>query len=150
MDKLFQSVALVQHCEGEQNRLLLRWQVDSNRLEFIVADRLNKESFRESVSREVAWQLDLDRKSDFVVSNMAQLSMEYVESLPDDSRQHVAVAFYNVHLFRRSALGSINVDPKNRWLSASEICEGKSNEGQTIDPRVVAWINKWNVIQPWQ
>ena len=150
MDKLFQSVALVQQSDSDANKMLLRWQAKSDQWEFIVADRLNSESFRESVTREVAWQLNLNRKTDFLVSNMAQLSMEYVEYLPDDSQRHVAVAFYNVHLFRRSALEFISNDPSNRWLSASEVCQGATNEGQAIDPRVVSWINKWSVVQPWQ
>jgi hypothetical protein len=150
MNKLFQSVALVQQSEGDRNKMLLRWKAESDWWEFIVADRLNKESFRESVTREVAWQLDLNRKTDFLVSNMAQLSMEYVETQPDNTQQHVAVAFYNVHLFRRTAVESISSDSTNRWMSASEVCQGETDEGQTIDPRVVSWINKRSVVQPWQ
>lgn len=150
MDKLFQSVALIHQSDGDRIKLLLNWQADSNWWAFIVAQRLNRESFRESVTREVAWQLNLDRKTDFLVSNMAQLSMEYVETLADDSHRHVAVAFYHVHLFRQSAFQTVSRDPSNRWISASEVCDGKTNDGQTIDPRVVSWINKWSVVQPWQ
>ncbi len=150
MDKLFQSVALVQHSESTQIQMLLRWQANRNRWEFIVGDRLNKESFRESVTREVAWQLNLNRKSDFLVSSMAQLSIEYVETRPDESQQHIAVSFYNVHIYRRVVLDLLAQDPSNRWLSTAEICEGKTTDGQTIHPRIVAWINKWTVVQPWQ
>lgn len=150
MNKIFQSVALIQHNEGDQNKMLLRWQETRDRWEFIVAERLKKESFRESITCEVAWQLDLNRKSDFLVSNMAQLSMEYVETLPNDTTQHVAVAFYNVHIYRRTVLQSLSEDPSNRWLSAAEVCRGQTADGQHIHPRVVAWINKWSVVQPWQ
>lgn len=150
MNKVFQSIALVKRIEGEHNKMLLRWQASQNRWEFVVADRLNKESFRESITREVAWQLDLDRKSDFLVSSMAQLSMEYVETLPNDTTQHVAVAFYPVHIYRRTVLQFLSDDPSNRWLSAAEICQGETADGQHIHPRIVAWINKWSVVQPWQ
>lgn len=150
MDELFQSIALVQKFECNRTKMLLRWQAKLNCWEFIVADRLDRESFRESVTREVAWQLNLNRKTDFLVSNMAQLSMEYVETFTDDSQRHVSVAFYNVHLFRKSARDSISGDASNHWISASEVCQGVTNEGQTIDPRVVSWINKWSVVQPWQ
>jgi len=150
MDKLFQSVALVLQSEGDKNKMLLRWQANQNCWEFIVADRLNNESFRESVTREVAWQLSLNRKSDFLVSNMAQLSMEYVETMPDESQHHIAVAFYNVHIYRQPILELLTQDPSNRWMSAAEVCQGKSIDGQAIHPRVVNWIRKWGVVQPWQ
>lgn len=150
MDKLFQSVALVQTVDGESRKLLLRWHEDAKRLEFIVAKRLNQESFRESVVREVAWQLNLDRKSGFLVSSMAQLSMEFVEELPDSSKLHVAVAFYNVHVYRKAILESLAKDTNNRWLSAAEICKGSTSDGTPIHPQVVDWINRWSVVQPWQ
>ena len=149
MDRLFQSVALVQQSVGDQNQMLLTWQPSQNYWEFIVAARLNSESFRESVTREVAWRLGLNRKSDFLVSNMAQLSMEYVETQPDKSKRHIAVAFYNVHIYRQPILESLTQDPSNRWMSAAEVCQGNTNEGQAIHPRIVSWINQWSVVQPW-
>ena len=151
MDRLFKSVALVQRAAGDKNRFLLRWQANRESWMFIVADRLNKESFRESIAREVAWQLGLKRKSDFLVSNMAQLSMEYVEeTMPHETPRHVAVAFYNVHIYRRTVLESLDQTPDFRWLSAAEVCQGTTNDCQTIHPRIVNWLNKWEVVQPWQ
>jgi hypothetical protein len=150
MDTFFQSVALVQQSVEEKNRLLLKWQTNGNYWAFIVAERLNQESFRESVTREVAWQLNLNRQSDFLVSNMAQLSMEFVETMPDESQRHVAVAFYNVHIYRSQVLDCLGQDPSCRWMSAAEVCLGKTLQGQVIHPSIVNWINKWSVVQPWQ
>jgi len=150
MNKLFQSVAFVLQRDETHTQMLLRRQQNPNQWNFIVGERLNKESFRESVTREVAWQLNLNRKSDFLVSNMAQLSMEYYETNQDGSQQHIAVAFYNVHVYRRKLLETLSEDDSNRWVSAAEVCEGQTVDGQLIDPRVVNLINKWNVVQPWQ
>ncbi len=150
MNKLFQSVALVQRNDDIQTQWLLRWCTRAKQWEFIVGDRLNDESFRETITREVAWQLNLDRKAQLLVSNMAQLSMEYVEGLDSDTHRHVAVSFYNVHIYGRSAERVVESDPLNRWLTSGEICKGQTRDGQTIHPRVVEWINKWNVVQPWQ
>ncbi len=150
MEKLFQSVALVMHSEGDKSKLLLRWQEDHDCWMFVVADRLNKESFRESVTREVAWQLDLNRETDFLVSSMAQLSMEYFDKTNAETQTHVAVAFYCVHIYRRKVLESLTTDPANRWMSAMEVCQGKTANGQSIHPHIVDWINKWSVVQPWQ
>ena len=150
MEKLFQSIALVQKAEGKKNKLLLSWDSKQSCWRFIVADRLDRESFRESISREVAWQLNLDRNSDLLVSKMAQLSMEFVEDMPDETQRHVAIAFYSVRIYRRNQLESIACDPRFRWISAAEVCQGATEDGQTIDPRIVTWINKWSVVQPWQ
>jgi hypothetical protein len=149
MEKLFQSVALIQKFEAEKSRFLLKRQPAQHYWKFIVADRLNKESFRESTIREVAWQLDLQRKTDFLVSNMAQLSIEFIESLSENTHRHVAVAFYNVHLYRRTVLESLLQDRSVRWVTAAELCRGVTADGQAIDTRVVKWINDWDVVQPW-
>ncbi len=150
MEKHFQSVALIQQSENDQIQFLLRRQASQSQWEFIVADRLNQESFRESVTREVAWQLELNRKTDFLVSSMAQLSMEFVETSADETQAHTAIAFYNIHIYRQAVIEQLNEDPVNRWVSAAEVCNGSTIDGQSVDPRVVAWINKWSVVQPWQ
>ena len=151
MEQHFRSIALVQEVGDGPTRWLLRWQPKSNQWQFIVGERLNKESFRETVQREVGWQLNLDPKSDFLVSNMAQLSMEYVDTqMEDEFEQHVAVSFYQVHIYRRHALDQVNADSNNRWVSAAEICAGETSDHQPIHPRVVEWINRWHIVQPWQ
>jgi hypothetical protein len=149
MKQLFQSVAFIEKFEGDKSRFLLKWQPVQNCWKFIVADRLNKESFRESIIREVAWQLDLQRRTDFLVSNMAQLCVEFIESLPDNTQRHVAVAFYKVHLYRRTAIESLHRDRFSRWVTAAELCQGTTADGQAIDKRIVKWINDWDVVQPW-
>ncbi len=149
-NKLFQSVAIVLRTDKNQTSLLLRRQPEPLQWKFVVGERLNRESFRESITREVAWQLNLNRKSDFLVSNMAALSIDHVETGPDGSPQLIALAFYNVHIYRGAVLETLSRDASNRWVSAAETCQGKTIDGQTIDPRVVSWINKWSVVQPWQ
>lgn len=148
--QIFQSVALVLRTIDNKNQMLLRRQPGLHQWNFVAGERLNRESFRESITREVAWQLNLNRKSDFLVSSMAQLSMEFWDTQPDGSQQHIAVAFYNVHIYRSIILKALSKDESNRWVTAAEVCQGETLDGQIIDPRVVNWINKWNVVQPWQ
>ena len=82
LDQHFRSIALIQEVGDGPAQWLLRWDPKWNQWRFIVGERLNRESFRETTQREVGWQLNLDPKSDFLVSNMAQLSMEYVDVDP--------------------------------------------------------------------
>ena len=151
LDQHFRSIALIQEDGDGPAQWLLRWEPKRTQWRFVVGERLNKESFRQTIQREVGWQLNLDPKSDFLVSNMAQLSMEYVDTnTENDEEQHVAVSFYLVHIYRRQALELVNADKSNRWVSAAEICEGKTKDDQPIHPRVVEWINKWQIVQPRQ
>ena len=149
MDKFFISIALVQKSVAGKTFWLLREQDEL--LRFIVGNRLEKESFRETVIREVAWQLNLDRRRDMLVSNMSQLSIEFDEQLPDSSGQrHVALAFYNVHLNRQKVIDVVDAENSNHWVTASEICLGRSDDGRQIDSEIVGWINKYEIVKPWQ
>ena len=150
MDKVHQTVGIVRASGPGQKKILLHRQSNPAGWGFIVADRLEEESFRESIIREVAWQLDLNRSSDFLVSSMAQMMMEYLEDCPEGTERLVGVAFYNVHIYRENVLKILDRDPENDWFSSAEICEGRTLSGETIHPRVVQWINRWDVIQPWQ
>jgi hypothetical protein len=151
VQKLFQSVAFVQKSGAPRSRLLLRQQDGTGYLQFIVGERIEKESFRETAIREVAWQLNLDPKRDFIVSSISRLSMEYVSILPGDDRErHVAVSFYPVHIYRRAVLGMLDSDPVNHWVSEAEICSGITVGNVPIDPLIVHWINKWQLLQPWK
>lgn len=148
MNKHFVSIALVQKTVNGQTSWLL---LDQNgHLQFIVGERLERESFRETVIREVAWQLNLNRRRDMLVSNMSQLSVEFEESDSDGLDRHVAIAFYNVHLNKQSAIEIVNSNPSVVWVSAAEICAGQTGKGRTIHPEVVGWINRYEVVRPWQ
>lgn len=150
MELMFRSVALIQKTGAVPSQFLLHSDNSSDHVMFVVAERLGKESFREAVTREVAWQLDLDRRKDFLVSSMAQLSKEYLELSPiDQSQVHVAVAFYSVQIYRNRVIRQLDENPRYQWVSAAEICAGYTERGETIDPQVVKWINRWRVVEPW-
>lgn len=150
MEKIFRSVALIQKFDEDKSHFLLRFNADRSQLNFITGDRLERESFRESVTREVSWQLELDRNRDFIVSNMAQLSMEYTGLLPGlTSECKIAVAFYLVHLYGNSSRTKVNLSESNHWVNAAEICQGQTEQGIPIDPISVHWINRWDILQTW-
>ena len=134
---------------------MLRWLGVYNRstqtINFITGERLEGESFRESVRREVAWNLDVDRNSDFLASKMAQLNLEFVESLIDghDAR-HYHVAFYNVEVYREKVLDKIAARDDLIWVTSEEICAGKTKLGIQFDPVLKALIRKSEVIQHWE
>ena len=151
MEQRFRSVALLKWSNKESIAYLVRRQNEGDHWQFIVGNRLGTESFRETAIREVAWQLKLDRQRDFIVSAMAQLSMEEVETIDCSGAQvHLAVAFYSVHVYRDEVISDLASNPNVRWVSSAEICAGKTGDDEVIDPGVVAWINKWDILPAWQ
>ncbi len=151
MKQNFHSVALFKKISDDSASYLLHRPTNDDPWQFIVGDRLSRESFRETAIREVAWQLKLDRHKDFIVSAMAQLSMESIDTIDcSGTQEHLAVAFYPVHVYRDEVFQLLEANPRLRWVSPAEICAGKTRDGEPIEPRVVAWIKKWDVLPAWQ
>ncbi|MGI9519462.1 MAG: hypothetical protein ACR2NP_20590 [Pirellulaceae bacterium] len=150
LQKWFRSVALIRRIQDDRHLWLARADVPDTPLTFITAQRLERESFRESIRREVAWELQLDSRRDFLVSNVAQLNLEFVARLPDDIvDSHIAVAFFLVDLYGKPALQAVQDDPQNIWLSSREVCDGKTDSGVTLDPRLTFLLDRAGVINPW-
>ncbi len=151
MKKIELSVALIRRNDPEGTRWLARLSPDGGSMNFVFADRLGKESFRETAICEVAWTLDLDRHRDFLVSNTAQMNLEFVDHLPGHFAQaHVLVSFYNVEIYRRAILQQLREDPQNFWVTSNEICDGTTIQGLAFDPLLTYLIQRSSVIQHWE
>lgn len=151
MEKISLAVSLIRNNSNQTIRWLARMNESTKRLEFVIAKRLDDESFRESAIREVAWELRLDRKRDFLVSNMAQVNLEFIDRIPGYfSKGHVNVSFYNVEIYRRDVLETIDADPLNLWVTSEEICNGVTRCGRQFSQIVPYLINRSSVIQYWE
>ena len=134
---------------------ILRWlgvyDRSTQRINFMSGERLEGESFREAVRREVAWSLDVDRKRDFLTSKMAQLNLEFVDALVEDAdATHYHVAFYNVEVYRDKVLDKIAGRDDLIWVTSEEICAGRTKLGIQFDPVLTALIKRSEVIQHWE
>ena len=151
MDKVSLAVTLIRSTSNQTLRWLARLNEFTMQLEFVVGERLEKESFHETAIREVAWELDLDRTRDFLVANMAQHNLEFVDQLPGwFSKNHLLVSFYNVEIYRREVLDALEQDSRNFWVTSDEICKGVTQCGCRFDPIIPYLINRSNVIQHWE
>jgi len=151
MDRVSLAVTLIRNSSNHLVRWLARRNQSTNELEFVIGVRLENESFREAAIREVAWELHLDRSRDFLVSNMAQMNLEFVDRLPGwYDKNHNVVSFYNVEIYRREALTQIDADPDNVWVTSDEICNGVTHSGRRFNALVPYLINRSNVIQHWE
>ncbi len=150
MEKIELGVALVRKLE-RQVLWLGKFNEAKQQIDFVTAQRLEKETFREAVTREVAWELEIDRRSDFVVSSMAQLNINFVTTLPGKTdKTQIAAAFYNVELYRQAVIKKIGESPELVWLTSTEVCNGKSRQGIQLDPLLVRLNQEAHVIQHWE
>lgn len=70
------SIALIRRIESEVTRWLVIWNPAKKNWECVISQRLEKEVGSETLAREVAWRLNLDRKADFLIGKMAMLNIE--------------------------------------------------------------------------
>ncbi len=135
---------------GQMLRWLAVYRKDSRCLSFVSGDRLEGESFREAIMREVAWELDVDRKG-FLTSKMAQLNLEFRETLPHSSTEtHYHVAFYNVEVYRPAVIEMIQSRNDLIWVTSEEICNGATKLGVPFDATLTYLIKRSAVIQHWE
>lgn len=151
MERTSLSVALIRKTYNQSLQWLARLDPKTKKLTFVVSERLGKESFREATTREVAWELRLDRQRDFLVANMAQMNLEFIDQLPDHRNKcHVTVSFYNVEIYRKDVVKSLEEDPNNFWVTSEEICDGKTQCGRVFHPLIPYLVARSNVIQYWE
>ena len=151
MKKTELAIALIRSTASGTLRWLIKQSDNTSKPNLIIGHRLEEESFRETVTREVGWELDLDRKRDFLVANMAQINLEFIDRLPGDTeKSHVVASFYNVEMYRAKSLEQLSKDKSVRWVDSVAMCDGVTREGQILNPIVPYLINRSSVIQHWE
>ena len=151
MEKLEIGVALIKRTTDQRIRWLGKIDRTKQQIDFVISERLENESWRESVMREVAWDLALDRKRDFVVSNMAQLNVQLDAILPGYPGQtSITCAFYNVELYRKAAVAQVEQNENFVWLTSNEICNGVTEDGVELNPLILILNEEAKVIQHWE
>lgn len=151
MERIELAVALIRSTAMGRPRWLIRQATNGTKPSLIIGHRLQNESFRETVAREVSWELDLDRRRDFLVANMAQINLEFVDRLPGYAeKSHILASFYNVEIYRSKVIEQLRHDDSCRWVDSTAVCDGVTRQGQILNPIVPYLINRSSVIQHWE
>ena len=149
METLEIAVALIRNADC--NRWLTKINPVHSTAEFLIARRLEKELLRETVTREIAWDLNLDRSQDFIVSSMAQINSNFEAALPgQDGLCRILCSFYNVQLYGKNIVQQIDRLPDRMWLDSEEICDGETRSGLALDPLFLLLNGHANIIQRWE
>lgn len=149
LPKYFRSVALIPEDSESNSRWLCLWDNNRSCFDCVTAERGDNESFRDCIHREVLESLDLTKR-DVLVSNMAQLNLEFVHTLPEStSDTHVAVSFYLVHLYSETARQAVKEMVEGRWLTGKELLHGETTDGWAVSPTLSYLLRRAAVIQTW-
>lgn len=131
MHKTVRSIALIRHPDADPPRWLVRRDPRSGELGLIVADRLEGDSYRDCLVREVAWALGLARERDFIVSSVPRVHLELTRAdQPDLEEDWLFAEFFVVELFGAQAPALVEADPANLWLTVEELRSGGTAAGR--------------------
>ena len=137
------SIALLRHPEQMERLWLAWWNRREDAWDFVTAERLENESFRECLDREIAWVLPLQRSQQYLISSVARL---HLDLSADEMETTCAVEFYVVDLYGRTAQEAVDSCDQLRWLSGSELLSGETADGAPVSPRLVKLLQKADVI----
>ncbi len=124
MESFVGSLGLVR----DQSSLPVRWLLRKrSRLEFIQAERLEGDSYRDCIQREVAWTLNLHRDKDCLVSSHSRLHLSQAIFVPEENQEvWFEVELFVVEMFTEAAQQTVANDPDVAWLTGEEVHAGQS------------------------
>ncbi|MEW4490109.1 hypothetical protein AB1L42_18640 [Thalassoglobus sp. JC818] len=109
-----------------------RWLVLSDEKEstsrLIEAERLQKESLRESIDREIAWELGLRRSKDYIVSSVPRLHLETPvferETCSGEKEERFNVfEFFLVELYGKRGRNELDQKSHVEWWSVDQLLD---------------------------
>jgi hypothetical protein len=149
MRRYFRSLALIPRVNEERSSWFCQWNQVDGWFDFVTGERLDNESFRDCIDREVSNTLGLGPK-DYLVANMAQLNLEFAAVLPGEAEaSHVSVAFFIVNPYGKTSRQMLESHPGGRWLTGGELLEGKTTDGIPVSPVVTYLLKRADVIPSW-
>ena len=127
------SIALIRCSDAPEKQWLAFMDDSETALSFLTADRLEKESWRECLDRELAWRLELRRGKDYLISSMARRHFdETIDDAGDGRTQHFSYEFFVVDPYGSAGRQAFRVIPNSRWVTNEELRNGATNDGVAV------------------
>lgn len=146
-DPIDLAFALVRHPEHMEQSWMLQRQHSNAPLAILTAERLEGESFRTSLDRELAWALRLRQGKNYLISKMARLNIEDDFHLPGmDKPQACRFAFLVVDFYGRQSKKRALEMTDVVWATGPELHAGRTESGELIAPWQVSVIQRTEVV----
>lgn len=113
----------------------------------VVGERLEGESGRVSLEREIAWTLKLESNRDYIISSVARLNYDTEFAKQGEQEATLfSIEFYIVELYGKLWPGILETNPVCRWVTTQELLEGTLADGTRFDPTICTLLNKAGVL----
>lgn len=147
MQTLVASVGMTRRLTDDQVLWLVHKPQNKPHHSLVVGERLEGESGRISLEREINWALKLESNRDYIISSVARLN--YDTEFAKQGEQDVTVfsiEFYIVELYGKLWPNILETNPTCRWVTTQELLEGTLPDGTTVDPTICTLLNKAGVL----
>lgn len=136
--------------DGSDEWLAL-WNAGRECYQFVEAHKIEDETFRQSLLREISWTTGLETGRDFLVAGGARARVQFAEVTPCDPEPvWFVVEFYLVELMGRRQGQLLSEHDQIAWLTADEVQAGRTRDGRPLCPRLCSLIKRADILQPWQ
>ena len=147
MESFVGSLGLIRSSASPPAQWLL---MKGEELRFIQADRLDGDSYRECIVREISWALDQEVQEGCLVSSYSRLHLSRAIYVPsEDQEVWFEVEFFVTDLYTEAARQAAADNPHVVWLTGAEVRVGLSRNGVPICERHSLLMAAADVIPAW-
>ena len=127
------------------------WNEGRNCYQFVEAHKLEEESFRDSLQREVGWATGLQSGRDYIVSSTPRAHLQFMgdEGCSGGAAGYV-IEFFLVELMGKQHAAILEANESARWIGASDLGAGQLPDGRPICPQLLAFLKQGDVVSPWR
>ena len=120
---------------------------DDDVLRLPAAEKLDGESYRDALVREVGRAAGLDAKRDFLISHAPRAHVQFADTCPGPTEGDVTVLqFYVCELFRRGR-AKLDGNPAAVWLTAGDL-EAGGADGRPLAADQLALLKRADLLPP--
>lgn len=146
------AIALIRRTgQAGRDEWLALWNAGRNCYQFVEAHKLESESFRESLQREISWTTGLETGRDFLVSNVPRARLQFLgETGCAEQPAGYVVEFFLVELMGKRHAGILQGLELARWIDQDQLEIGTALDDRPICPQLRSLLERGDVIPPWR
>ena len=133
--------------EDGRDEWLAFWNTGRRCYQFVEAHRLEGETYRQSLLREIAWTTGLRTGKDFLVAGGPRAHLQFAEA-QDCSAEPVwfIVEFFLVELMGKHHRRLLEENRELAWVTTGDIKAGQASDGRPLCPRLLSLLKQADIL----
>ena len=146
------AIAMIRRDRSDgRDEWLAIWNAGRACYQFVEAHRLEDESFRQSLIREIAWTTGLRTGKDYLVAGGPRAHLQFAESRDCHSDPDwFIVEFFLVELMGRRHREILDGRDDVLWVTSDELQSGHAPDKRPFCPRLLSLLKQADILMPWQ